>query len=152
MREGPEPLSSRTMASSSPRRPAWILLAAALALPGWVVAHALIHEHLAHHHGEGTHPHGDVSHRHAGDPAASHETAGLAFFSGERAHEHGHLDAVLIPASRGQLAAPPLLLPAASPEPEVAPTSTLRVARERAPPRASPGSADPSHPRAPPHA
>lgn len=124
---------------------------AALALPGWAVTHALIHQHLAHHHGEGEHHHGDEWHQHAGGPATSHATEGLSLLADERAHEHGHLDAVLILASRSQLASPPAVLPAASPEPRVA-SFTVRVARERAPPRASPESADPSHPRAPPHA
>lgn len=140
------------MASSRPRRTSWILLFAALALPSWAVTHALIHQHLAHHQGEGEHQHGSESHHHAPGPATSHGTEGLALVADERAHEHGHLDAVLIPATRSPLAAPPTLLPAATPEPVVAPTFIVRVARERAPPRASPEFADPSHPRAPPHA
>lgn len=131
---------------------AWVLLVAALALPGWAVTHALVHQHLAHHHGEGEHHHGNESHHHAAGPATSHGTEGLAAVAAERAHEHGHLDAVLIPASRSQLAPPPAVLPADSPEPVAAPTFTMRVARERAPPRPSHESADPSHPRAPPAA
>lgn len=140
------------MLASSRRRTAWILLVAALALPGWAVTHALIHQHLANHHGEGRHHHGDESHHHASGPATPKGTEALALVADERAHEHDHLEAVLIPASRGQLAVPPMVLPAASPEPVVAPTFTIRSARERALPRASSKSADPSHPRAPPHA
>lgn len=147
------------MTFSPPRRTAWILLVAALALPGWSVAHALIHQHLAHHHGEGAHHHGDGAHHHgdgpdhhAAEPATTQGTEALALLAEERAHEHGHLDALLIPASRSELAAPTMALSVASREPVVAPTATIPVAREGAPPRARPELADPSHPRAPPRA
>ncbi len=65
---------------------------------------------------------------------------------------HGNFDAVLFPPSRSQAAPHPVAFPAASWDPAIAPTHTVRVAQERAPPRASQEAADPSHPRAPPHA
>lgn len=140
------------MASLPSRRTAWVLLVAALALPGQAVAHALIHRHLAQHHGEGAHQHGGASHLRAGAPAAIHPAEGFTSFIDERAHDHGHLDGVLLRASRSQVAPPPVALLAASPESVAGPMLTVRVAQGRAPARASPDAADPSRPRAPPHA
>ena len=116
------------------------------------MTHALIHQHLTHHHADGDPHHEDESHHHAAGPATSYGAEGLALVAGERPHEHDHLDAVLIPTNRSQLVSPPAMVSAVSPGLVAAPTFTSRVARERAPPRASPEPTDPSHPRAPPQA
>ena len=131
-------ISSAAMASSPKRRAAWILLLAALSQPGWALAHALLHEHLAHHHAE---------------PAAtSYEAAASVLGSDERPHDHGHLDGALLLFSRSSNPASFAALPSPSPSPGATTTRSAWVVPVGAPPRASPELADPSRPRAPPHA
>ena len=126
------------MASSLQRRMAWILLVAALALPGWAAEHARVHEHLAHHHQE-----------HA---AVSHEAEAPYFASDERPHDHGHLDETLLLARRSTGTIQFAALPSASPSPIAAAERPGSVAREGTPPRASPELTNSSRPRAPPNA
>lgn len=124
------------MGASPHRRVAWILLLAALLQPGWAVAHALVHEHLASHHRE--------------RPAIPHGEAAPSFAAEERPHDHGHLDDALFLASRGIDAAQLTALPSASPSPRAVATQECPVPREAAPSRASPEASGPSDPRAPP--
>ena len=145
-------VGSSAMASSPRHRKAWILLLAALSLPAWEIGHAFVHEHLAHHHGEHAHADGAPSHHHWKAATGANEGHGPFMASDDRAHEHGHLEAVLVPASRSDDASMRVALTSASPEPATASTSVARIAQERAPPRAGPEESDPSHPRAPPHA
>ena len=140
------------MASSRRHGQAWILLLAALSLPGWELAHAFVHDHLAHHHGEQEHSHGALTHGHGEAAHVAHGARGLSLTSDERAHEHGHLDGILLPTTRSHDAPWLAALPSGSPDAGVGRTDTARVLEERAPPRASPEALDPSHPRAPPHA
>jgi len=126
------------MASSLQRRMAWILLVAALALPGWAAAHARAHKQLAHHHQE-----------HA---AASHEAAAPYLASDERPHDHGHLDEALLRARRSTDTIQFAALPSASPSLVAAAKRQSSIAREGAPQRASPELTNSAHPRAPPNA
>ncbi len=115
----------------------WILLLAALAQPGWAVAHALGHSHLEQHHS--AHVLAALE-THAGHPACNEKTP----------HDHGHLDDALIVASRGTNALQFEALPAASPSTVAAAEPPGRIVRERALPLAGPELTGPSHPRAPP--
>ena len=143
---------SRAMASSRRHGQAWILLLAALSLPGWELAHAFVHEHLAHHHGEQEHRHGARTHLHGEAAGTAHRAHDLALTPDESAHEHGHLDGIILPTTRSHDASWLVALPSGSPEAVARREATPRFFEERAPPRASPEAADPSHPRAPPHA
>jgi hypothetical protein len=122
------------MMSGSPHRSARILLLAALWLPGWAILHALVHEHLAEHHGH----------------AAAAGTEVHIEHGGQAAHEHSEEVIRLLP-SRGKDEAPLAVLPAASAL-RVAAEQSVRSVRERAPTRRRAELALPSHPRAPPHA
>ena len=126
------------MASSLQRRIAWTLLLAALALPGWAVAHEQIHEHLARYHQERA--------------AVSHEAEAPYLAADERTHDHGHLDEAPLLARRSTVAIQFATLPSASPSPVAAAERPGSIAREGAPPRASPELTNSSHPRAPPNA
>jgi len=126
------------MVSSLQRRIVWTLLLTALALPGWAVAHAEIHEHLADHHQERA--------------AVSNEAGAPYLASDERTHDHGHLDEATLLPRRGTVTVQFAALPSTSPSPVVAAERPVSIAREGAPPRASPPLIDSSHPRAPPNA
>ena len=118
---------------------AWFLLLAALAQPGWALAHALVHEHLEHHH--------------SAQLAAAHEARVPHVQRDERApHDHGHLDEALLRTGRSLHAAQFAMLPAALPTPVAAAVRPDWIVAAGAPPRASPEFTDPSHPRAPPNA
>ena len=126
------------MASSLQRRMAWILLVAALALPGWAAAHARAHEHL--------------SHRHQEHAAVSHEAEAPDLASDERPHDHGHLDEALLLARRSTFTIQFAPLPSASSSPAAAAERQGWAVGEGAPARASHELTNPPHPRAPPNA
>ena len=128
-------VSWRPMASP-PRRPmGWILLLAALAQPGWVAAHEFIdHDSQQHHHGI---------------PCEA-ETPDLA--ADRTAHEHGHLDDAMLVAARTPQPSELVALPSSSPEPVALDGPLCAAAAEGARARPGPELADPSQPRAPPHA
>ncbi len=124
---------------------AFVLLLAALAHPTWAVAHAVVHEHLAQHHGEAP-PHTPAS---APEP---HEAGTQPLASPDRSHdhEHDHLLAVFVRPTRSADSPSHAALPSATPLPRVIATRQWSVPREAAPSRASPEASGPSDPRAPP--
>ena len=127
------------MASSLPRRMVWILLLAALAQPGWAMAHQFVHAHLEHHH--------------SARFAPAHDAQAPQLVHDEKApHDHGHLGEALLRAGRSTDATHFAALPSALPSPVAAAERPGSPVREGAPPRATPGLADSSQPRAPPHA
>ena len=116
---------------------ACILLLAALAQPGWAVAHALVHEHLEHYH--------------SARLADAHEAQAPHLAHDEKApHDHGHLDEALLLAGRGTGATHFAAFPSAFASPVAAAQRPGSVVGERAPPRSSSEFTDPSNPRAPP--
>jgi hypothetical protein len=128
------------------RRRALALLLAALAQPAWAVAHTVVHQHLAQHHGEVTH-----SHHPASVPDVPETgTQQTASAQGSHDHEHQHLIAVFLRPTRSTDSPSLAALPSATPSPYVVATQRWQTNREAAPSRASPEAAGPSDPRAPP--
>ena len=143
---------SSAMAFSARCRKARILLLAALSLPAWELGHVLLHEHLANHHG--VHRHADAAPRH-GQPefdTGTRQAREFCLVSDDGAHEHRHLEGVLVPVSRSDDAPKRFARLSASPDPVPVTPRVTGVAWERAPTRAGRDASDPSHPRAPPYA
>ena len=147
----------------APRRTrmALVLLLALLAQPAWAVAHVVVHDHLTHHpdhHGEsGSHDHAghDVGHHapsHAPRaPETSLEGDELLTSNAGHDHDHDHFDATFVRRadSTGEIAL--AAIPAEASR-VIEPAVGRRVESESQPSRASPAHANPSRPRAPPHA
>jgi hypothetical protein len=136
------------MLALSERWRALALLLAALAQPAWAVAHTVVHQRLAQHHGAATHSHHPVGVHDL--PESRTQPVASARGSHEHEREHEHLVAVFLRPARGTDLPSPLALPAATPSPYVVATRQRQTHREAAPSRASPEASGPSDPRAPP--